>query len=180
MEYKKAQLLELIKKEAIFKGRVALASGKESGYYIDMRLITLSPKGAYLIAEIILDLLKDEEIDFLGGLTLGADPICGAISAISYLNGKPTPTFIVRKEAKTHGKRKMIEGPLKKGSRVAIIDDVATTGGSLIKAIKAAENENCEVVKAITIVDREEGARERLSAEGLELISIFNKKDIGV
>lgn len=177
---KKSELLELIKKEALFKGRFVLASGKESNYYIDLRLITLNPKGSYLIAEILFDLLKDEEINSLGGLTLGADPICGALSAISYLKGKPISTFIVRKEAKIHGKRKMIEGPLKKGSKVAIIDDVATTGGSLIKAIKAVEDESCKVVKVITIVDREEGAREKLSVGGFEFVSIFNKKDLGI
>lgn len=180
MEDKKSRLLELIKKEALFKGNFVLASGKKSDYYIDLRLITLHPEGTCLIAEILFDLLKNENIDSLGGLTLGADPICGAFSAISYLKGKPTPSFIVRKEEKIHGKRKTIEGPLKRGSRVAVVDDVATTGRSLIKAIKAVTEEGCEIVKVITIVDREEGAKERLAGEGYELLSIFNKKDLGV
>lgn len=177
---KKSRLLELIKKEALFKGKFVLASGRESDYYIDLRLITLTPEGIYLIAEILFNLLKDDDIDFLGGPTLGADPICGAFSAISYLRGKPTPSFIVRKEEKKHGKAKEIEGPLKRGARVAIVDDVATTGGALIKALIAVKDADCEVVRIISIVDRGEGAKERLAKEGYELLPIFNKHDLGI
>ncbi|MEA3255074.1 MAG: orotate phosphoribosyltransferase [Candidatus Altiarchaeota archaeon] len=180
MEDKKTQLLELIKREAVFKGNFVLASGKESSYYLDLRLITLNPEGAYLIAEVLFDLLTCEDVDFLGGLTLGADPICGAFSAISYLKGKPIPSFIVRKEEKKHGKTKAIEGPLRKGARVAIVDDVATSGGSLLRAINAVKEQACEIVSIIVIVDREEGAKEKLAEEGYMLLSIFNKKDLGL
>lgn len=175
-----SRLLELIKRDAVFKGNFVLASGKESSYYIDLRLITLNPEGAYLIAEALFDLLTCEDVDFLGGLTLGADPICGAFSAISYLKGKPVPSFIVRKEGKKHGKTKAIEGPLRNGARVAIVDDVATSGGSLLKAINAVKDLDCEIVKVVTIVDRLEGAKEELAKHGFQLVSIFTREDLGV
>jgi len=177
---KKHRLLELIKKDALFKGDYTLSSGKKSNYYIDLRQITLSSEGAYLIAEIFFDLLKDEDVDAVGGLTMGADPISGALAAISYLRGKPMHAFIVRKEEKKHGKTKAVEGPLKKGDRVAVVDDVATTGGSILKAIEAVEKEGGEVVKVLSIVDREEGARQELAARGYALFSLFSKKDLGV
>jgi len=173
-------LLNLIKKEALSNQPVKLSSGRQSSYYIDCRLVTLSPAGALAIAEILFDMLKDEEIDAFGGPTLGADPICGSLSAISQQKGKPTPSFIVRKEPKAHGKGKWIEGPLKSGSRVAIFDDVATSGGSLLKAIKAAEEMDCKVVRVIVLVDRGEGACEKLAENGHRLEAIFTKEDLGV
>jgi len=174
------RLLELIKREAVFKGKFTLSSGKESSYYIDLRLVTLSPEGSYLIAEVLFDILKNEDIDAIGGLTMGADPICAAFSALSFIKGKPIPAFIVRKEEKRHGKTKAIEGPLEKGSRVVVIDDVATTGESLIKAIDAAKREGCTIAKVMSILDRGEGAAETLSAHGYKLVSIYGNKDLGI
>jgi orotate phosphoribosyltransferase len=174
------RLLELIKKEALFKGDYTLSSGKKSSYYIDLRLITMSSEGAYLIANILFDELKDEKIDSIGGLTMGADPIAAAYAAISFLRGKPSSAFIIRKEEKKHGKGKLIEGPLKKGARVVIVDDVATSGGSLIKAIDAAEKEGCTVVKVMSLVDRNEGASAELAKRGFPLHSLYDLKDLGV
>jgi orotate phosphoribosyltransferase len=174
------QLLELIKKEAVFKGDYTLSSGKKSSYYIDLRLITMSAEGAYLIANILFDELKDENIDAIGGLTLGADPIASAYAAISFLRGKPSSAYIIRKEEKKHGKAKLIEGPLKKGARVVIVDDVATSGGSLVKAIDAVEKAGCKVVKVMSIVDRNEGASIELAKRGYSLQSLYNLKDLGV
>jgi orotate phosphoribosyltransferase len=174
------RLLELIKKEALFKGDYTLSSGKKSSYYIDLRLITMSSEGAYLIANILFDELKDENIDSIGGLTLGADPIASAYAAISFLRGKPASAFIIRKEEKKHGKAKLIEGPLKKGARVVIVDDVATSGGSLVKAIDAAEAEGCKVVKVMSLVDRNEGASSELAKRGYSLHSLYSLKDLGV
>jgi orotate phosphoribosyltransferase len=176
----RSRLLELIKKEALFKGDYTRSSGKKSSYYIDLRLITMSSEGAYLIANILFDELKDENIDSIGGLTLGADPIASAYAAISFLRGKPASAFIIRKEEKKHGKAKLIEGPLKKGARVVIIDDVATSGGSLVKAIDAAEKEGCKVVKVMSLVDRNEGASSELAKRGYSLHSIYGLKDLGV
>jgi orotate phosphoribosyltransferase len=176
----RSRLLALIKKEAVFKGEYILSSGKKSSYYIDLRLITLSSEGAYLIANVLFDELKDKDIDAIGGLTMGADPIASAYSAISYTRGKPTSAFIIRKEEKKHGKGKLIEGPLKKGAHVAIVDDVATSGGSLIRAVEAAENAGCIVASVFSIVDRNEGASEELAKRGHELHSIYSLKDLGV
>ncbi|MBU4266580.1 MAG: orotate phosphoribosyltransferase [Candidatus Altiarchaeota archaeon] len=173
-------LLNLIKKEALSKQPVKLSSGKESSYYIDCRLVTLSPAGSLAITEILFDMLKDDEIDAFGGPTLGADPICGSLAAVSQQKGKPLPSFIIRKEPKAHGKGKWIEGPLKPGTIVAIFDDVATSGGSLLKAIKAVEGMGCKVARVIVLVDRGEGAKEKLAEEGHCLEAIFTKEDLGV
>jgi orotate phosphoribosyltransferase len=177
MKSKRAQLLNLIKRKALKFGTITLSSGKKSDWYVDLRLITLDPEGSYLVSELLFELLKNEKIDALGGLTLGADPICGAFAATSFRHNNPISTFIVRKEPKKHGRMRRIEGHLKKGSKVAIVDDVATTGSSLLKTIEVVREEGCKVVKVITIVDREEGAKEKLAEKGYPLISLFSKKD---
>lgn len=168
-------LFQILKAKSFKRGKVKLASGKESDYYLDARVTTLSAQGAYLCAELILDIIKNERIDAIGGPTLGADPLVGAIGTLSVIKGNPIDTFIVRKEPKKHGLCLNIEGPaLKKGNKVILFDDVATTGGSLIKAIDILKNDGIEVKKAIVLVDRNEGARENLKAKGCELVSIFN------
>ncbi|HEC69044.1 MAG TPA: orotate phosphoribosyltransferase [Candidatus Omnitrophica bacterium] len=172
------ELFNLIKKEAFFKKKVLLSSGKVSNYYIDLRKITLQSKGAYLVANLLWEEIKREKFSFLGGPTLGADPILSAIAYHSYLKGKPLKTFIVRKERKKHGQAQVIEGPpLKKKSRVIIIDDVATTGASLGEAAKKLIPLGVKIVKAWVIVDREEGAKEFLSKLGISLNSLFRLSD---
>jgi len=179
IEKDKNRLLQLLKENALKFGKIKLASGKTSNYYIDAKQVTLDPEGAYLTAKIFLEMLKDEKFDAIGGLTIGADPIIGAIAAVSYQNNKPIQTFIVRKEPKKHGMQKYIEGrQLKPNSRVVIVDDVMTMGNSALKAIKAVKKAKCEIVKVIALVDRLEGARETLSHDNYELISIFTKKDL--
>ena len=176
----KVSLLALLKKDAFKKGRFVLSSGKISNYYLDGRIITLTPRGAFLVASIILDLIKDKNIDAIGGPTLGADPIVGAIAALSYIRKKPMDTFIVRKSSKQHGRMRQIEGPpLKRNSKVILVDDVATTGKALIEAKEVLNKENIKVDSAIVIVDREEGAKDNLYREGIRLISIFQAKDFG-
>lgn len=175
---KRTRLLELIKKEALSVKPIVLSSGKKSDYYIDCRLITLHPEGAFLIADVFFDMLEDVEFDALGGLTIGADPIAGAFAAVSFQRGRPKPTFIVRKEQKKHGTQKLIEGPLKGGSRVVIVDDVATSGGSLLSAIDAATSAGCSVAAVLVVVDRMEGAREKLAERGYRLLSIFTREDL--
>lgn len=177
----KAQLFELLKAEALKIGKFVLSSGKESNYYLDGRIITLTPEGAYLVGNIILDSIKDKKIDAVGGPTLGADPIVGAVAALSHIRGVALKTFIVRKAAKEHGMQRQIEGPpLKKGDRVILVDDVATTGKALIEAKSALDNIGVEIIKAVVIVDRQEGASDNLKAAGLKLESIFNIKDFGL
>ena len=177
----KKRLFALLQKEALKKGHFVLSSGKISNYYLDGRLISLSPEGAYLVASIILDMLKDKKISAIGGPTLGAVPIVGSIAVLSYLNRRPIKTFIVRKNAKGHGRKRQIEGPaLKKKSRVILVDDVATTGGALIEAKAALDRAGLCADKAIVIVDRCEGAKANMRKAGLSLESIFTIKDFGL
>ena len=159
---------------ALLYGDFTLASGKKSDRYYDGKQLTLHPEGAYLIGAEILDRLTGIDVDAIGGLVMGAIPIVTAVTVVSHLEGKPMPSFIVREEPKEHGTRKKIEGHFNKGSKVAIIDDVITTGGSVRKAIEAVEAEGCEVVKVIVIVDRNEGGSERLRKEGYDFEAIVN------
>ncbi|MDD5565616.1 MAG: orotate phosphoribosyltransferase [Candidatus Omnitrophica bacterium] len=175
----KRQLKTLLMREAFKKGNFVLSSGKTSSYYLDGRIITLTPEGAYLVAHIILELLAGKRIDALGGPTIGADPIVGAVAAVSHLKGAPLKTFIVRKEAKGHGMQKRIEGPaLQAKSRVILVDDVATTGKSLIEAKEALAAIGIEAKEAIVIVDRNEGASQNLKDAGITLTSIFNIEEL--
>jgi len=174
------KLLKLVKKKALTIGDITLSSGKKSNYYIDCRKITLDPEGAYLVASILLEFFREKRIDAVGGLTLGADPICGALAAVSYNLDNPLPAFIVRKKSKKHGTRNSVEGNLKPGYRVAVVDDVATSGGSLLQVVEIVQDMGCDVIKVVVIVDRDEGARELLAKKGIRLESIFSRADLGL
>jgi len=174
----KQKLLTILKKDAFFRERIVLSSGKESNFYIDARLVTLTSEGAFLTASIILELIKDQKIDAIGGPTLGADPIVGALAALSHLNHRPLNTFIVRQAPKSHGRMRHIEGPpIREDSQVILIDDVATTGKSLLEAIEKLKQDGIKVLKAIVLVDRQEGAAENLAKVGCPLVAIFNSFD---
>jgi len=176
---KREKLLEIILKEAYFKGKITLSSGKESDYYIDARRITLKPEGAVLCGSLILDVLKDDIYDAIGGPTLGADPLIGAIGTLGFQAGKSFNTFIIRKSAKSHGKQQQVEGPiLVEGSKVIIIDDVATTGKAFLQSFDVLKAMGVLVDKAICIVDRQDGAKEALAEKGCELISLFDISEI--
>lgn len=175
----KNRLLVLLKSEAFKKGKFILSSGKTSNYYLDGRIITLTPEGAFLVASIILELIKDKNIAAVGGPTLGADPITGALACLSHINKIPLKTFIVRKATKEHGMQRQIEGPaLEEGIRVILVDDVATTGKALIEAKEALDKIGVTVAGAIVIVDRQEGAKENLEKAGCKLEAIFKIEDI--
>ncbi len=170
----KTRLFGLLKNNAFFKGKVILSSGKESDHYFDARLVTLSASGAYYTARVILDMVKDDPLDAIGGPTLGADPMVGAIGALSHQQGRPLNTFIIRKTPKAHGKQRQVEGPLlKEGARVVLIDDVATTGKALVESIEALSKVKVTILKAICIIDRREGAAGALARYGVELQSVF-------
>jgi orotate phosphoribosyltransferase len=139
-----------------------LASGRKSNYYFNCKPTTLDPEGMNLIGTIIFDMLKDTGITAAGGLTLGADPIANSLSVISYQKGKPIKSFIVRKDIKDHGTKSAIEGNVNPGEKIAIIDDVITTGGSTITAIEQARKSGLNVEMVITLIDREEGGRENI------------------
>jgi len=174
----KARLLEILRQDAFIKERVTLSSGKVSDFYIDARRVTLSPEGVYLCARMILDMVKNDRLNAIGGPTLGADPIAGAVAFLSFEEKKPINAFIVRKAPKPYGKQQQIEGPLlKKGDRVALVDDVVTTGKSILQAMDVLESLGVQIVKAISIVDRNEGAREALEKRHCPLVSIFAASD---
>jgi len=155
-----------------------LASGKTSKYYFNCKPTTLDPEGMNLIGSIIFDMLKDTDITAAGGLTLGADPIANALAVISHQKGKPIKSFIVRKDIKDHGTKSAIEGNVQAGERVAVIDDVITTGGSTIAAIEQARKAGLVVETVITLIDREEGGRENILRHVSDVKSVFTRTQI--
>lgn len=163
------RLLELLRENSLKLGRFKLVSGMTSNYYFDSKFTTLHPEGAYLTALLILDKMKRMNVDVeaIGGLTLGADPIVAAVSAVSWAERDsftPVKSFIVRKGSKDHGTRRFIEGFTgEPGIAVAIVDDVCTTGGSTLKAVRRAEEEKYVVAAVFALVDREQGGTEALS-----------------
>lgn len=161
-------------------GNIRLSSGKETDFYFDGRLVSLDPEGSVLIAELMLEeISKDGRIQAVGGLTSGADPITSAIGVLAYQRGMPLRLFYVRKDAKQHGTGKRLEGPaLPPGTRALIVDDVLTTGASILRARDALrEDAGAVVVGAMAVVDREEGGREALEREGLKVTSLFRRSD---
>lgn len=180
MNYKQ-RLRTLLKERALGFGEITLSSGKKSHYYVDGRLVTLSAEGAYVVGKTLLEELRGEEVDAIGGPTMGADPIAAAVAVLSQEQGNPISAFIVRKEPKKHGRARWIEGPpLAPGARVVVVDDTATTGASLVKAAEAVEEAGAKVVRIITLVDRQEGAREAIEARGYRFTPLFTPADLGV
>lgn len=173
------RLLEVFKEHAILHGDFTLSSGLKSTYYFDGRLVTLWPEGAYLIGKKIYEILKGAGVEAVGGMTMGADPMVTAVTVVSHLEGKPIPAFIVRAETKGHGTQKRIEGPLQKGSRVAILDDVITTGGSVLRAIEAVEAEGCQVVKVVVLLDRHQGGSDEIKRRGYDFQAILSADAAG-
>ena len=178
-EYR-TRLRDLILREGVRFGEVKLSKGGTSAYYIDCRMVTTHPEGAFLIAETILDMLEGETVDALGGPTLGADPIVGAVCYGSLCRNRPIPGFIVRKATKEHGLQKMIEGHMAPGAKVVVVEDVFTTGGSVLEAIKEVEKAGGVVVRVMGIVDRLQGAREKFEAAGYRFTPIFTKTELGL
>lgn len=172
------ELLHILLERSFKKGEFTLASGQKSNYYIDGKQTTLNARGAYLAARIFLAMLSDDVPDAVGGLTLGADPIVGSMLALAGLEDLDLQGFIVRKEAKGHGTQSRVEGALLKGSRVVIIEDVVTTGGSSMKAIEAVREIGCEINRVFALVDREQGGRKNLEKEGCRLESIFSINEL--
>lgn len=174
------RLLDIIRKRSYERQEVRLSSGKISDFYIDCRQTTLHPEGAYLVGRIIFEMIKELDVNGIGGLTMGADPIVTAVSVLSYIEGRPFPAFIIRKEQKTHGLGLWVEGKrnLEEGARVIIVEDVVTTGSSSIKAAKRAEDEGFKVLSVIAIVDREETGAEKIREAGYDFKAIFTKRDV--
>jgi orotate phosphoribosyltransferase len=176
MNYR-AELLELIRTRSFGRGRITLASGRESDYYIDMRPTTLHPAGATCVGELIADAHAGMPVDFVGGLEMGAVPIATAVAIASARRGGRIQAFFVRKRAKDHGAKKLVEGLPKgetlRGRNVVIVDDVMTTGGSSVQAINAVREEGGNILLVLTIVDRLEGAAETFAAEKLPFRALY-------
>ena len=178
----RAQLIQLLKDRSYERKKVILKSGRESDFYVDGRQTTLNAEGAVMIGRLIHERLlrEDEPIVGVGGMTLGADPIATAVSVISALDGDPIHAFLVRKEKKGHGMGRQVEGManLAEGARVCVVEDTSTTGGSVLAAIKAAEEVGLEVAVVITIVDRCEGAEQNLAKEGYRLEALVTREEL--
>jgi orotate phosphoribosyltransferase len=176
------QLFRLIKKLSYREGDFTLASGKKSNFYIDLKATTLHPDGAHLIGEVAVQVIRSNglEVDAVGGLTLGADPLATAISLAGRAQGAIWPAFIVRKEAKDHGTARYIEGVenMKPGARVLVLEDVVTTGGSSLKAIERLREAGFHPVAVLTVVDREQGGAETFEKQGIQFLSLARLSDI--
>lgn len=172
-----AELLALIRARSFRTGRFKLASGRESTLYFNLKPTMMSPRGAYLAASACLDVAHAEGAAYVGGLEMGAVPLIGAMAALSEGEGRPVKTFFVRKTAKGHGTQETVEGlgpgETLAGARVLVLDDVATTGGSILKAVDAARAARGVVEAALVLLDRQEGAAESLKEHGVRLLSIL-------
>ncbi len=174
-----ARLVALLRERSVKWGRFVLASGRESDFYVDARQTTLHGEGAHCVARLLLAHL-DPDVVGVGGLTLGADPIACATAAVAWGQGRTLHAFLIRKEAKGHGTAGRVEGlaNLPPGSRVAVVEDTTTTGGSLLAAVEAARAAGLEVVQCITVVEREEGAAARIAEAGLTLHALTRRSDL--
>lgn len=174
------RLLGLLKSSALEIRNVTLSSGRTSSFYVDCKRVTLSPEGSYLTARLMMDMISPGVVA-VGGLTLGADPIVSSIVVLSRISGKGLSGLIVRKEPKRHGTRSFVEGPaLEQGAKVAVVEDVVTSGASLIRAIDRIIEAGYQPVQALSILDRREGGREALMDRGFLLQSIFTREDLGL
>ncbi len=176
------RLKQLLLEKSYRKGTFTLSSGRESDFYIDGKQTTLSAEGAYLCGKLMLEIIQAHEvkIDAVGGMTLGADPLVTAVSMVSFLEKNPIPAFIVRKESKKHGTEDYLEGRknLPEGATVALVEDVVTSGGTLIQVIDRVEAQGYKVGAVLTVVDRQEGGAEALAAKGVKLEAVFTREQL--
>lgn len=179
------QLRDLIRELAVVHGKVTLASGKEADYYVDLRRVTLHHRAAPLIGHVLLDALDEAglgpgDVDAVGGLTLGADPVALSLLHAAASRGQDLDAFVVRKEGKAHGMQRRIEGPDVAGRTVVAVEDTSTTGGSVLTAVEALREAGADVVAVAVIVDRGTGAREVIEAQGLAYHALFGLEDLGL
>jgi orotate phosphoribosyltransferase len=181
MSENEQRLLELLDRRSFQRGAFRLASGETSDYFIDGKMTAVYSEGAYLIGEVLYDWTKDLDLDAIGGLQVGAVPLTTAAVISYHRRGRPMEGFWVRDEVKSHGTQKRIEGGLRQGARVAVVDDVFTKGGSALKAVEAVREIGCEVVLVLTLVDRLQGAEELFRRIGIENYrAVFTIRDFGV
>ncbi|MGE5892606.1 MAG: orotate phosphoribosyltransferase [bacterium] len=177
----KYRLIELViekafkySEEPVFR----LVSGRVSNYYFNCKAVTLHPEGMHIIGTLIYDMIADKKVHAIGGLTLGADPIAYAVAYTSYVKKNPVEAFVVRKSAKSHGTMQWIEGNVKAGDRVVVVDDVITTGKSTIEAITRAQEAGLVIVDVIALIDRQEGGREAIQDSGVNVRSVLTRDEV--
>ncbi len=176
----KRRLARILIEKSYKEGDFTLSSGRKSDYYFDCRVTALHPEGSWLIGTLFNKLLADVDIKGVGGMTLGADPLVSATTVISHEQGRPLAGLLVRKEAKGHGTGQYVEGlgNFEKGDKVAMVEDVVTTGGSLLKACTRVADAGLEIVTVCTILDRQEGGREILQDNGYTLLALFTREEL--
>jgi orotate phosphoribosyltransferase len=177
LQASRARLADIIFTRSFGRGEITLASGRKSDFYFNLKPTMLNPEGAALLAELTFDALKDNRLDYIGGLEMGAVPLAGAIAQLSWQHGQPIAAFFVRKKPKEHGARLSVEGltgsESLSGKRVVIVEDVTTTGGSALKAVEAVRDAGGEIALVFTMVDREEGAAETFAQAGVPFRSLY-------
>jgi orotate phosphoribosyltransferase len=179
----RSELLDLLLEVSFRRQKVTLASGKESDFYLDLRQTLMRPRGIALAGALALDrLFAGPPVDAVGGMAVGAVPLVTAVLAAAAARDRETSLlgFFVRKQAKSHGLGKRIEGGFSPGQRVALVEDTVTTGGSTLEAVEVVEDEGGKVVRVLCLVDRCEGAAEAFRARGLELETLFTRADLPV
>jgi orotate phosphoribosyltransferase len=176
------ELIALLRARSVRRGDFVLASGARSSWYIDCRLTTMSARGQALIGPLGLAAIRDAgwTPQSVGGLTMGADPVAYAIAAASAIEATPVDAFSVRKAAKQHGTGRRVEGNFRQGDAVVVIEDVITTGNSAREAIAALRDEGAAILGVLALVDREAGGRQRIAAEGLDVVVLVNASELGV
>jgi orotate phosphoribosyltransferase len=174
----RARLRAILRERSLQFGDFTLSSGAKSKYYIDVRQTSLHPEGALLIARLLTPVFREAGVEAVGGLTLGADPIVGAVSVWTQLQGFGLSGFIVRKEAKAHGAGRRIEGPFREGVKVAIVDDVITKGGSAVAALRAVTEAGGDVRLVVCVVDRGEGGGEEIAERGVPFRALFHIQEL--
>ena len=173
-------LIDHVKKLAVVHGKVTLASGKEADYYVDMRRVTLDGAASPVVGRVMRDLVKDWDFEAVGGLTLGADPVATAMLHSAAADGGRLDVFVVRKEAKSHGMQRRIEGTEVTGRKVLVVEDTSTTGGSALTAVEALREAGADIVGVACIVDRNTGAKEAIEAAGLPYRFAVGLDDLGL
>ena len=177
----RTRLIEYISNEAVFHGDFTLTSGKKASYYIDLRKVSLDHRVAPLIGQVMVDLIAQvPDVDAVGGLTMGADPVAAAVLHQAAARGIAYDAFVVRKEPKDHGRGKQVEGPDLQGKRVIVLEDTSTTGGSPLKAAEALTKVGAEIAAVAVVVDRDTGAREAIEAAGYPYFAAIGLKDLGL
>ena len=178
--YDRQALIELVRDRALQLGDFTLASGKKSNYFLDAKQVILYSQGLRLVSEGLLEMLEGVEFDAIGGTSIGADPIVGGVITVAAEQGRDLDGFLVRKQIKDHGTKKAIEGPLEPGSKVVIVDDVFTTGGSALIAVDRAIEHGCEIVQVVGIVDRLQGATETFAERSLPFECLLTIRDLQI